>query len=169
MMANSLRHQEERAASARRAVAAASAAPAPAKATLAPLGASGTKKPPPVAVAKCTWLTKRPYKHRKKTLQPAAVPAPTAAHEPASLVGVDGAAMGTPAEKKPPNRQTTSLVGVDRAAARTPAEMKPLTIVVPLVPAAASVPLLLDEPIHPCGILIEILGTAVSCQGRLCW
>ena len=57
MMANLLHHQEERAASARCAVAAASATPAPAKATLAPLGASGTKKSPPVAVAEHTWLT----------------------------------------------------------------------------------------------------------------
>ena len=34
--------------------------------------------------------------------------------------------------------------------------------------AAASVPLSLDKPIHPCGILIEIVGTVVSCQGRSC-
>ena len=152
MMYNLLRHQdnahahrweEERATSARRAVAAASAAPAPAKATLAPLGASGTKKSPPVAVAKCTWLTKRPYKRQKKTLQPAAVPAPTAAPAPASLVGVDGAVVRAPAEKKPPT-------------------------VFPPMPAAASVPLSLDKPIHPCGILIEIVGMAASCWGRLC-
>ena len=143
MMANLLRHQEECVESARRAVAAASAAPAPAKATLAPLGSSGTKKSPPIAVAKRTWLTKRPYKCQKKTRQPTAAPVPTAAPAPASLVGVDG------------------------AAARSPAELKPLTVLPPM-PAALSVPLSLDKPIHPCGILVEIVGTAVSCQGRLC-
>ena len=126
-MYNSLRHQDD--AHTRRAVVAASNGPAPAKATLAPLGALGTKKSPPVAVAERTWLTKRPYKRQKKTLQPAAALAPTAVPAPASLVGVDG------------------------AAARAPAEMKPPTVVVPPVPAAASVPLLLNEPIHPCDTL----------------
>ncbi len=49
MMYNSLRHQDD--ARARRAVAAANATPSPAKATLSPLGALGTNKSPPVAVA----------------------------------------------------------------------------------------------------------------------
>jgi hypothetical protein len=102
MMANLLRHQEERAASARHAVAAASTVPAPAKATVAPLGASGTKKSPPVAVAKHTWLTKRPYKRQKKTLQPAAAPAPTAAPAPASLVGVKGLRRAHLRRRSPP-------------------------------------------------------------------
>jgi hypothetical protein len=70
MVANSLRHQEERAASAQCAVAAASAVPAPAKATVAPLGASGTKKSPPVAVAERTWLTKRPTSTRRRLFSP---------------------------------------------------------------------------------------------------
>ena len=143
MMANSLHHQGEHAASARGAVAVASIFSAAAKATVASLGASGTKKSPPLAVAECTWLTKRPYKRQKKTLQPAAAPVPTAVPAPASLVGVDGAAARTPAEKKP-------------------------TTVLPSVPAVALVPLSFDEPIHPCGILVKILGTKVSCQGRSC-
>jgi hypothetical protein len=143
MMANVLRHREERATSARCAVAVASAVPAPAKATVAPSGASGTKKSPPVAVAECIWLTKRPYKRQKKTLQPPGAPATTAAPAPSSLVGVDGAAVRTPAEKKP-------------------------TTVLPPVPAAALVPLSFDKPIHPCGILVKIVGTTVSCQGRSC-
>ena len=94
------------------AVAAAQSAPAPAVAA----ARSGTKKSPPVAVAERTWLTKRPYKRQKKTLQPAAVPAPTTAPQP----------------------------------------------------AAASVPFSLDEPIHPSCILIKVVGTTVSCQGRPC-
>ena len=119
---------------------AASAAPAPAVA----VARSGTKKSPPVAVAKRTWLAKRPYKRQKKTLQPAAVPAPTTAPAPTSLVGVDGAAV------------------------RAPAKKKPTTTVLPSVSAAALVPLSFDEPFHPCGILVKIIGTAVSCQGCSC-
>ena len=36
------------------------------------------------------------------------------------------------------------------------------------MPAVASMPFSLDKPIHPCGILVEIVGTAVSCQGCSC-
>ncbi len=136
-MANSL-HRRDRAAPTL-AVAADSAAPAPAVA----LALSGTKKSPPVAVAERTWLTKRPYKRQKKTCQPAAVPTPTAAPAPTTLVGVNGAAARAPAEKKP-------------------------TAVLPSVSAATSVPFWFDEPVHPGGILVEIVGTTVGCQGRLC-
>ncbi len=121
------------------AVAAAQSAPAPTVAA----ARSGTKKSPPVAVAERTWLTKRPYKRQKKTLQPAAVHAPTAAPAPASLVGADGAAARAPAEKKAP-------------------------AILPSVSAAALLPLSFDEPTHPCGILVEIVGTTVSCQGCSC-
>jgi hypothetical protein len=123
------------------------AAPAPAVASaqstpaLAVAAArSGKKKSPPVAVAERTWLTKRPYKRQKKTLQPAAVPAPTAAPAPASLVVNDGAVGRAPVEKK----------------------------LLSSVSAAALLPLSFDEPTHPCGILVKIVGTTVSCQGRLC-
>ena len=108
-----------------------------------PFGRIWDKEVPPVAVAECIWLTKRPYKRQKKTLQPPGAPATTAAPAPSSLVGVDGAAVRTPAEKKP-------------------------TTVLPPVPAAALVPLSFDKPIHPCGILVKIVGTTVSCQGRSC-
>ena len=103
----------------------------------------GQRSPPPVAVAECTYLTKRSYKCQKKAAQPAAAPVPTDVPAPAPLVGVNGAAVRAPAEKKPPT-------------------------VLPPVPAAASVPFLLDESIHPCSILVKIVGTTVSCQGRLC-
>ena len=142
MEANELRHQEDRAASARRAVAAAVAAAAPAPAVAE--ARAGTKIPP-VAVAERKWLTKRPYKRSKKTPQPAAVPAPTAALAPASLVGVDGAAVRPPAEKKP-------------------AEKNPPAV----LPSVTAAPFSFDEPTHPCGILVEIVGTMVSCQGRAC-
>ena len=150
MIANNLRRgeeehtrrwEEERAASVQRAVAAASAMPASAKATVAPLHASGTKKFPPAAVAERTYLTKRPNKCQKKAVEPAAAPAPTAAPASAPLVGVDGAAARAPVEKKLPT-------------------------VLPPVPTAASVPFLLDKPIHPCGILVKIVETAMSCQGH---
>ena len=95
--------------------------------------ASGTKKSPPVAVTERTYLTKRPYKHQKKAVEPAAAPAPTAAPVPDPLVGFNGAAARAPAEKKPPT-------------------------VLPPVPAEASVPFLLDEPIHLSGILVKIAG-----------
>ncbi len=123
-------------------VAAPTPAMAAAQSALAPAVAavrSGTKKSPPVAVAERTWLTKRPYKRQKKTLQPAAVPAPTAAPAPASLVVNYGAAARAPSEKKPHHH-----------------------------PAAALLPLSFDKPTHPCGILVKIVGTTVSCQGRSC-
>ena len=54
--------------------------------------APGTKKSPPVTVAKRTWLTKRPYKRQKKSNAPAPIPqaaAPAAAPAPVPLVAVD--------------------------------------------------------------------------------
>ncbi len=71
------------------------------------------------------------------------MPAPTAAPAPTSLVGVDGAAACAPAEKKP-------------------------TAVLPSVSAAVSVPFSFDEPVHPSGILVKIVGMTVGCQGRSC-
>ena len=32
----------------------------------------------------------------------------------------------------------------------------------------APAPFLFGEPIHPCGIVVEIVGTEMSCQGRSC-
>ena len=110
-MCNLLSHQdntctchreEERAASGRHAVAAASAAPTPAKATVAATRTPGTKKSPPIAVTKRTYLTKHPYKRQKKAAKPAAAPGLAAAPAPAPLVEVNGAAVHAPLEKKPP-------------------------------------------------------------------
>jgi hypothetical protein len=144
-MANSL-HCWDCAAPAR-AVAVDSATPARAVAAVAASGAPGTKKSPPVTVAKHTWLTKRPYnKHQKKSHVPAPVlqaAAPTAAPAP------------------------VPLVAVDKAAARAPVEMKPPPVL-PAALAVAPVPFSLDEPIHPSGILVKIIGTEMSCQGRSC-
>jgi hypothetical protein len=102
MMASLMHHWEEHTTSAQRAVAAASAVLAPAKAAVAPFGASGTKNPPPVADAKRTWLTKCPYKRQKKTLQPAAMPAPTAAPTPALLLGSTGLRCAHLRRRSPP-------------------------------------------------------------------
>ena len=40
--------------------------------------------------------------------------------------------------------------------------------ILPPAPAAASMPFLLDKPIHPHSILVKIVGMTVSFQGRLC-
>jgi hypothetical protein len=142
-VANSLHRRDRAAPTGAAAVDIAALAPTVAAVRSGAAARSGTKKSPPVAVAECTWLTKRPYKRQKKTLQPDAVHAPTAAPAPASLVGVDGAAARAPTEKKPPT-------------------------ILPSVSAVASLPILFNEPTHPCGILVQIVGTTVSCQGRLC-
>ena len=88
----------------------------------------------------------RPYKRQKKANVP--VPAlqaeaPAAAPAPVPLVAVDKAAASAPAEKKPPP-------------------------VLPAAPAVAPVPFSSGEPIHPSGIVVEIVGTEMSCQGRSC-
>jgi hypothetical protein len=62
------------------------------------------------------------------------------------------------------------LVAVDKAAARAPVEKKPPA---PVLPAAAAVAVPAPfssggEPIHPGGIVVEIVGTEMSCQGRSC-
>ncbi len=61
---------------------------------------------------------------------------------------------------------TASLVAVNKAAACAPAEKKSPPVLPP-APAVVSAPLLLDKPIHPSSILVKIIGTEVSCQGRL--
>ena len=89
----------------------------------------------------------RPYKRQKKANVP--VPAlqaeaPAAAPAPVPLVAVDKAAASAPAEKK----STPVLVAA------------PTTV--------APAPFLFGEPIHPSGIVVEIVGTEMSCQGRSC-
>jgi hypothetical protein len=88
----------------------------------------------------------RPYKLQKKANVPVPAPqaeAPAAAPAPVPLVAVDKAAASAPAEKKPPP-------------------------VLPATPAVAPVPFSSGEPIHPSGIVVEIVGTEMSCQGRSC-
>jgi hypothetical protein len=104
------------------------------------------KESPSVTATERTWLTKRPYKRKKKANVPVPAPqaeAPAAAPAPVPLVAVDKAAASAPAEKKPPP-------------------------VLPAAPAVAPVPFSSGEPLHPSGIVIEIVGTEMSCQGRSC-
>jgi hypothetical protein len=105
-----------------------------------------TKKPPSVTAAERTWLTKPPYKRQKKSYVPVPAPqaeAPTAAPAPVPLVTADNAVVRAPVGKKSPP-------------------------VLPAAPAVAPAPFSLGEPIHPSGIVIEIVGTEMSCQGRSC-
>ena len=106
-----------------------------------------TKKSSPVTVAERTWLTKRPYKRQKKSNDvPAPAPqaaAPAAAPTPIPLITVDNAAARAPVEKKSPP-------------------------VLPAAPAVAPTPFLFGKPIHPSGIVVQIVGTQMSCQGRSC-
>jgi hypothetical protein len=38
----------------------------------------------------------------------------------------------------------------------------------PAAPAVAPAPFSFGKPIHPSGIVVEIVGTEMSCQGRSC-
>ena len=95
-----------------------------------------TKKSPPVTVTKRTWLTKRPYKRQRKSNVPA--PAPQAA---------------SPTEAPAP---VPPLVTADNAVARAPVEKKSPPVL-PAAPAVAPAPFLFGEPIHPSGIVVEIV------------
>ena len=123
-------------------VAADSTAPARVVATVTAARAPGTKKSLPVTVVERIWKTKRPYKRQKKSNVPA--PAPTEAPAPV-----------------PP------LFTADNAMARAPAEKKSPPVL-PAAPAVAPAPFSFGEPIHPSGIVAEIVGTEMSCQGRSC-
>jgi hypothetical protein len=59
------------------------------------------------------------------------------------------------------------LVAISKAAARAPVEKKPPPIL-PAAPAVAPAPISFDNPIHPSGIFVQIVGTQMSCQGRSC-
>ena len=112
-----------------------------------------TKKSSPVTVAERTWLTKRPYKRQKKSNVPA--PAPQAA-APAPQAAAPAAAPAP-----------IPLITVDNAAARAPVEKKSPPVL-PAAPAVAPTPYLFGKPIHPSGIVVQIVGTQMSCQGRSC-
>ena len=87
-----------------------------------------------------------PYKCQKKSNVP--VPAlqaeaPAAAPAPVPLVTADNAVARAPVEKKSPP-------------------------VLPAAPAVAPTPYLFGEPVHPSGIVVQIVRTKMSCQGRSC-
>ena len=108
----------------------------------------GTKKSLPVTAAERVWKTKRPYqRHQKKSSVPA--PAPQAS---------------APAEAPAP---VPPLFTADNAMARAPAEKKSPPVL-PAVPAVAPTPFSFGEPIHPSGIVVEIVGMEMSCQGLSC-
>ena len=125
-----------------RVVAAVTAAPAP----------GGTKKSLPVTAAAAVrvWKTKRPYKQRQPK-QKSSVPAPA----PQAAV---------PAEAPAP---IPPLFTANNAVAWAPAEKKSPPVLV-AAPTVAPEPFSFGEPIHPSGIVVEIVGTEMSCQGRSC-
>ena len=109
----------------------------------------GTKKSLPVPATERIWKTKRPYKKRqKKSSVPA--PAPQAA---------------APAEAPAP---VPPLFTADNAMAQAPAEKKSPPPVLVTAPAVAPAPFSFGEPIHPSGIVVEIVETEMSCQIRSC-
>ena len=60
------------------------------------------------------------------------------------------------------------LVTANNAVAQAPVGRKKLPPVLPAVLTVVPVPFLFGEPIHPSGIVIDIVGTEMSCQGRSC-
>jgi hypothetical protein len=74
-----------------------------------------------------------------------------------------------------PARVVAAVTAAVPAVAPAPAEKKsppvaekkstPVLVAVPIV---APAPFLFGEPIHPSGIVVEIVGTEMSCQGRSC-
>ena len=105
-----------------------------------------TKKSPSVTAAERTGLTEPPYKRQKKSNVPVPAPqaeAPAAATAPVPLVTADNVVARAPVEKKSPP-------------------------VFPAAPAVALTPFSFGESIHLSGIVAEIVGTEMSCQGRSC-
>jgi hypothetical protein len=98
--------------------------------------------PLPVAAAERTWLTKRPYKNKRQ--KKSGVPAP-------ALQAAVPAEAPAPAEKKSP-----------------PVAEKKSPPVLVAAPTVAPAPFSFGKPIHPSGIVVEIVGTEMSCQGRSC-
>ncbi len=106
-----------------------------------------TKKSPSVTAAERTWLTMPPYKRQKKSNVPVPAPqaeqAPAAAPAPIPLVTAGNAVAPAPVEKKSPP-------------------------VLQAAPAVALAPFSFGEPFHLSGIVVKIVGTEMSCQGRSC-
>jgi len=136
-------------------VAAYSAAPAHAVAAVAAVCAPGTKKSLPVTVAERIWKTKGRSKRQKKSNVTAHV-LQAAAPAPVPLVSVDQAAARAPVGMKSPPVLPAAL-----AVASAPVEMKPP----PVLPAALAEA---HVPNHPSGIVVKIVGTEMSFQGRSC-
>jgi hypothetical protein len=103
---------------------------------------TAARAPLPVAATERVWLTKRPYKKRQKK---SGVPAP------APQAAAPAEAPAPAAEKKSP-----------------PVAEKKSPPVLVAAPSVAPAPFSFGEPIHPSGIVIEIVGTEMSCQGRSC-
>ena len=105
----------------------------------------------------CTILghTKRPYKHQKKSLQPAAALAPTAAPSPAPAPAPTAAPSPAPAPAPTAAPPPAPLI----AAAHAPAPSAKVAAASRAHPAG---------PAHPLGIVIEIVGITACDQGRSC-
>jgi hypothetical protein len=101
--------------------------------------AAANEPDPPVALTKRTWLTKRPYKRQKKSLQPAAAPAPTAAPPPAPIIVAANAPEAAADEPDAPSAKVAAASGAHQVG-----------------------------PTHPEGIVIEIAGITACNQGRSC-
>ena len=115
----------------------------------------GTKKSLPITAAERVWKTKRPYQRRQKK---SSVPAP------APQAAAPAPQAAAPAEAPAP--VPPLFTADDDAMVQAPAENKKSPP--PVAPAVAPAPFLFGEPIHPCGIVVEIVGTEMSCQGRSC-
>ena len=123
------------------------AVPACAVAAVSVALSSGTKKSLSVTATERTWLTKPPCKRQKESN--VYVPAPQA-EAPAAVPAL------------------VPLVTANNAVAQAPVGRKKLPPVLPAVLTVVPVPFLFGEPIHPSGIVIDIVGTEMSCQGRSC-
>jgi hypothetical protein len=96
----------------------------------------------PVAAAERVTAAPAPYKNKRQKKSGMPAPAPQAAVPAVALA---------PAEKKSP-----------------PVAEKNSPPVLVAAPTVAPVPFSFGEPLHPSGIVVEIVGTEMSCQGRSC-
>jgi len=129
------------------------AAPARAVAAVAAALTPGTKKSLSVTATERTWLSKPPCKHQKESKPPYKC-------KKESNVRVPAPQAEAPAAVPAP----VPLVTADNAVAQAPVGRKKSPPVLPAAPA----PFLFGDPIHPSGIVIDIVGTEMSCQGRSC-
>jgi len=133
------------------------AVPARAVAAVAAALTPGTKKSLSVTATERTWLTKPPCKCQKESKPPYKCKKESNVHVPAPQAEAP-AAVPTP----------VPLVTADNAVAQAPVGRKKSPPVLPAAPAVAPAPFSFGEPIHPSDIVIDIVGTEMSCQGRSC-